>query len=237
MNAFDFTILSALNHFEGQHPLIDRDLVSLSAMDGFLSAGPIIALYCWAWFKNGENSDKNKPVREIIISGMLACVVSLVMARLAVLALPFRIRPIADPTNGLHFPKESFVDWQNWSAFPSDHAIMFFALTTTLFFVSRVLGWIALLDSVFLVLVPRVYLGIHYPTDILAGAAIGIGMALLANQENIKSVVSKSPFQLMEKHPGLFYAGFFMLMYQITNMFWDSVYVASAVMHHVERLL
>ncbi|MGB7768630.1 MAG: phosphatase PAP2 family protein [Verrucomicrobiia bacterium] len=237
MNAFDFSILSFLNRFEDQCPSFDKALLSLSAASAFCKAGLIVALYWWAWFKNGEDHNKNKDVREIIISAMLACVAAVIVIRLAVLAFPFRVRPLADPTNGLHFPQESFINWHNWSSFPSDHAIMFFTLTIPLFFISRVLGWIALLDSVFLVCLPRVFLGIHYPTDVLAGAAIGVGIGLLANQKNIKGVISKRAFQFMEKHPGLFYAGFFLFTCQVANMFSDSVSVGSIIINHLKKLL
>ena len=160
MNAFDFSILSFLNRFAGQYLSFDKALVFL-CNNGFFRGGVIAALCWWAWFKNGEDKDKNKEAREVIISTMLACLVSILFARLVVLAFPFRVRPISDPTNGFHFPAAP-IDWHNWSSFPSDHAIMFFTLTTGLFFISRVLGWIALMDSVFLVCLPRIYLG---PSD------------------------------------------------------------------------
>ncbi len=191
-------------------------------------------MYWWSWFKNGENNNKNKEPRAIVISGMLACVVSLILIRLIALVLPFRVRPLVDPTNGLHFPKDNF-DWVNWSSFPSDHAILLATLTTCLFFISRLCGWIALLDSTLLVLVPRVYLGIHYPTDILAGAAIGVGVALLANQKDIKAVVAKITFQFMDKYPALFYTGFFLFMYQVADWFRGVAYIISLIIRH--RLL
>ncbi|PYI86405.1 MAG: hypothetical protein DME26_09070 [Verrucomicrobia bacterium] len=161
MNAFDFSILSFLNRFAGQYLSFDKALVFL-CNNGFFRGGVIAALCWWAWFKNGEDKDKNKEAREVIISTMLACLVSVLFARLVVLAFPFRVRPISDPTNGFHFPAAP-IDWHNWSSFPSDHAIMFFTLTTGLFFISRVLGWIALMDSVFLVCLPRIYLGVSWP--------------------------------------------------------------------------
>jgi undecaprenyl-diphosphatase len=200
-----------------------------------LKAGLIGALCYWAWFKNGEDKQKNKEAREAIISAMLACLFSIVLARLIVMAFPFRIRPLADPTNGFHFPAES-IDWQNWSSFPSDNAILFFMITTCLFSISRVFGWIALLDTVFLICLPRVYLGIHYPTDILAGAAMGIGIGLLASQKAVNSRVARIPFLWLEKHPGSFYAASFLLMFQVTAIFWDVRYVASGIIKHVAKL-
>src|SRR5207249_5156375 len=97
----------------------------------------------------------NKDARQRIVASIISCSVSIVIARLIAWAFPFRVRPISDPTNGLQFPA-SPVDWENWSSFPSDHAILFFAFTTCLFYTSRALGWIAVFDTVFLVCLPKI---------------------------------------------------------------------------------
>jgi len=235
VNAFDYSIISSLNHFEGHHPSFDGALGSVSRSGNFLKAGVIGALCVWAWFKHGEDNDKNKGARETIISGMLACLFSIIIARLIVLAFPFRVRPIADPTNGFHFPADT-IDWENWSSFPSDNAIFFFVLTTCLFSISRTFGWIALLDTVFLICLPRVYLGIHYPTDILAGAAIGIGIGFIASRKAVKGQVARLPFLWLQKHPSSFYAVAFLFMYQVTAIFWDVRYVVAEVIKHLGRL-
>jgi undecaprenyl-diphosphatase len=87
------------------------------------------------------------------------------------------------------------------------------------------MGWVALLDTVFLICLPRIYLGIHYPTDMLAGALIGVGMGFLANQPAIKSPLAKWAFKWQKKSPGSFYAFSFLFMYQITVSFYEARYV------------
>jgi PAP2 superfamily protein len=237
MNAFDQVILSKLNGFEGRYPSFDRAMVCWCSMNGLLLAGPIVAMFWWAWFKNGENIDQNKTVRETIISAMLASVIALFVIRFVDLLFPFRVRPLADPTNGFHFPKESYVNYENWSSFPSNHAVLLFTLTTCVFSFSRLLGWVALIDSLFLVLLPRVYLGIHYPTDVLAGAAIGVGIGILANQKDVKTFAARCVFPLLKKYPGPFYGGFFLFMYELTNLFVDGANLASVVFHHLGKFL
>lgn len=67
------------------------------------------------------------------------------------------------------------------SAFPSGHAAFFFALGTGIFFVNRRAGW-WFLAAAFLIGLARVFVGVHWPTDILGGALIGIASAFLVRE-------------------------------------------------------
>lgn len=58
-------------------------------------------------------------------------------------------------------------------SFPSNHAINNFAAATFFFLLYKNLKWI-LFTTAFLLSLSRVYLGLHYPSDILAGAVLGI---------------------------------------------------------------
>jgi undecaprenyl-diphosphatase len=60
-----------------------------------------------------------------------------------------------------------------WS-FPSNHALNNFAAATFYYILFPKLKW-ALFIPAILVSLSRVYLGLHYPSDILGGAVIGIG--------------------------------------------------------------
>lgn len=63
-------------------------------------------------------------------------------------------------------------------SFPSDHAVMAGAVAAGLFLVSRRLGLVTAAVAVAMA-AARVYVGAHYPWDVVAGLALGAGVVLL----------------------------------------------------------
>lgn len=87
----------------------------------------------------------------------------------------FRARPFTTGTIALLLENPP-VD----SSFPSGHAIRAFAFSQPLLIHQKWLGIIATLAAV-IVATSRVFVGVHYWTDVLAGAAISIGCAYLVH--------------------------------------------------------
>ncbi len=58
-------------------------------------------------------------------------------------------------------------------SFPSGHAAFYFAIATIVYFYNKKAGIIFFVAS-FLISIARVFSGIHWPSDILAGALVGI---------------------------------------------------------------
>ena len=84
-------------------------------------------------------------------------------------------------------------------SFPSAHAMNWFsgAMLLYLFYPKR---WIWFITFAFLVALSRVYVGVHYPSDIFAGAVIGIGIGagvyFLYHYSNQLVASKKKPLEL-----------------------------------------
>lgn len=66
------------------------------------------------------------------------------------------------------------------SSFPSGHAAFYFALSTIVYFYNKKAGILFLFAS-FLISISRVFVGVHWPSDILVGAIVGIFSGWLIN--------------------------------------------------------
>jgi len=99
---------------------------------------------------------------------------------------------------------------------------MFVALATSMFFIWRPLGIFAAIYAFIFILLPRMYLGLHWPTDIIAGAALGGVIAWVGMQPRVREPVDRIAFWVHDAYPGIFYAGAFLLTYQIATLFLDS---------------
>lgn len=78
------------------------------------------------------------------------------------------------------------------ASMPSGHATFYFALAMIIFFFNKKAGWRFFAAS-FLMGVARIFTGVHWTTDILAGAAIGIFSVLLVKYLISSYSVTKQP--------------------------------------------
>jgi membrane-associated phospholipid phosphatase len=210
---FDRTVCAFMNHAARHWQWLDQASVVISESD-LVKGGVVLALFWAMWFRYPA-------ARERLLAGLGGSLVALFMARVLAYVLPIRQRPLLEPS--MQFvPPLGLADqsnWTNWSSFPSDHAALFFAIVTGIWLANRRAGLFALVYVLIAICLPRLYVGIHYPSDIIAGALIGFGAVSLLSQW--RTVWARPILRVLEKYPGWGYALFFLLTFQIATLFWD----------------
>lgn len=107
---------------------------------------------------------------------MLATMIGSIVAVLLIFPASATIQwapPILDPTLSHLYPSYIYSD-SDPNSFPSRGATLYAAVTAGVFSLDRVRGSLLWLGIVFLVGLPRIYVGGHYPTDIVAGIVLGL---------------------------------------------------------------
>jgi membrane-associated phospholipid phosphatase len=226
MNSFDSVILGFLTQIH-LPPLLDhaiRVITGLYTFKGFL----MIPLLWWIWF---APSARREWQREMMIATAASGLIALAVGRSLAHFLPFRVRPIFNPDLHLHFAAESLRDaaLSGWSSFPSDHAMLWAAIAMGIFFVWRGIGTLALVYTALFICLPRAYLGFHYPTDLLAGAAIGVVIAWIMTRDAVRSRTAAPVLRWTMRYPGPASMFAFLVCFELITQFDDLLRLVHSV--------
>jgi undecaprenyl-diphosphatase len=230
LGLWDGRVVQWTNHFVGQWPTFDL-FVAWLLKAHIARFVPLILAMCWLWF---ERHPRQPERREMLVETLVISLVALFIARALALALPFRERPIAQVDLGLTLPSAVESGLRTWSSFPSDHAVLAFVIAVSLWRISRPICAWALLHAVIFICLPRLYVGFHYATDLIAGALLGTALALLMPLLKMRRVVTTFLLDVEGKRPATLYSVGFFVLFELAEMF-DSVRVVAAQVFKVLR--
>ncbi|MEU6370549.1 phosphatase PAP2 family protein [Streptomyces sp. NPDC046931] len=138
---------------------------------GLLLAMVLLVLWCWWSVRRRGDSDAASSVAALVWAPLAAGLA--VLVNVPIRGFVERPRPFVD-----HQGLDVLVTGKTGYSFVSDHATLTMAAAVALFLANRKFGLIglglALLEGFC-----RVYLGVHYPTDVVGGFALGTAVALL----------------------------------------------------------
>jgi len=162
----DFYLFEQINQFAGKWTCLDNLGIFLAEYSGYFL---ILLLLSFLFLKNKKKY--SIMIFEAFVAGILARLVITNIIR----SICFRPRPFI--THQVNLLLEHSAE----GSFPSGHAAFFFALSTIVYFFNKKAG-IFFFASSFLMGIARVFVGIHYPRDILAGVFVGVFSAWLINK-------------------------------------------------------
>lgn len=159
----DYQIFQSINDLAGRSVFWDSTGIFFASYFQYVLAG---SLFFLPFFAKNFKGQKEK-IKLLFLAFFAA-----LFARYAIASplhhLFIRPRPFVDHVVNQLIPYDAAK-----SSFPSGHACFFFGLSTIIYFWNRPLGIIFYIFS-FIISIARIYAGVHYLVDVLAGALIGI---------------------------------------------------------------
>jgi undecaprenyl-diphosphatase len=211
----DETLFRAINGFCGRNGIFDLFVSIIESPH--LKGLAFTSTFGMFWFQRAKGLARQ---RETLVLLFFAVLISLVLARSLANGLPFRTRPMYTPGIGFREPlfrmDPSLVEW---SSFPSDTAAVLFVMTTGFWLLSRYWGLLWACFSIITAVFARVYFGYHYPSEVAAGALIGIGVMIAANTEVMHARIASPILAMEQRVPRIFYALFFPLLFEVATLF------------------
>ena len=162
---FEFRFLDYLQTF--RNPYLDKIMVSITRL-GDMGAVWIILIIAMMLYKK---------TRRVGMIAAIALGMDLIICNVIMKNLFARIRPY-DINQAIILLVKRPTDF----SFPSGHTAASFSVTFAVWFAGKKNMAVAMFVLAALIAFSRMYLYVHYPTDILGGFTVGLFTGIMANQ-------------------------------------------------------
>lgn len=223
---FDLHVAAALAKFLGKYPLFDH-CVDSALHHHVLGGIPFAAALFYFWVQGGREHQENILRRLItILLGSLAAIALCLLAERMISWLP----PQHQPGLSHLYPSYLLLD-PNTNSFPSDSTALFTSIAIGILSINRIAGAMLLVAVPLIVSLPRMYVGGHYPTDVLAGFAIGLvayWVARIAFEQTLSSRILATGSQQGWRHT-LLETFVFLWILEVAVDFQEGVWIVGAL--------
>jgi undecaprenyl-diphosphatase len=165
--SIEWSVLHTLNNFLYHHDGVEDPLLAYINVSEALFVVTLVLVFLFA------NGEARRAWRRTALAAVLSAGVALAIAKV-LSEIVDRARPFVVEPHGVHLFTAHAAD----PGFPSDHATGAFAVAMAIYLRNRAWGALALVAAAVLA-VGRVAIGVHFPSDVLAGAVLGCAVALV----------------------------------------------------------
>lgn len=220
---FDLPVARFLNSFANRSLTLDRFAY---AFYWYLSLNSALLMsFIWyCWFRSDVPEKRAR-----VLVGTVMALGATVISRICQYTLPTHSRPIYDAALGYVKPSTLETTKLNtWNSFPSDHTTLLAGLTITLWIVRSPLR-VPLIALMALIELSRVYMGAHYPTDLIGATGLALVVIWLTQTPPFIRLGLWAVAQEQQRQ-ALFYGCAFFFCYQMITYFGDLRSFASIVL-------
>lgn len=212
----DVFVLRLVGDLVGRVPQLGGLLGAVLNADLVKTAIPLAALWL-LWLSPSGRIEARLPT---VLCSLVGLVAAIGAGRACQILLPFRPRPLFDPAMAEELPHpELAAQFDGWSAFPSDHGALAGALIAAAFALSRRAGFAMSAWLLLVVCLPRLYFGLHWPSDMVAGLGLGIGVSALVLQLGMPRRVIDLGRAVAARRPAATLAVLFLVSFEIASLF------------------
>ena len=166
---FDLILFNAINGLAGQFKLLDALGIFLAHWLPYV----LVLILLGLAFKNWKMT---------LVALISAGTASLIVKRIILFFIQ-RPRPYMVLSEAHTLISKSASE--SFQAFPSGHALFFFALAMAVYFYHKKWGIVFFIGAALMGLA-RIFVGVHWPSDILAGAILGVATACVIRALYVK---------------------------------------------------
>ena len=163
----DFYFFRQINQFAGRWAFLDNFGIFFAEYSGYVL---LILLFTFLFHRK-----KKKEYKIMIAEALFSAILARFVITNIIRFIYFRPRPF------VNYQVNLLLNHKMEGSFPSGHAAFFFALSFVVYFFEKKAGILFLTISLLMGLA-RIFVGIHYPSDILGGIFVGMISALLLNK-------------------------------------------------------
>lgn len=213
----DSLAFSWLNQWNGYNPQLD--FLIRSAQSRLIRTLPYMVVFWALWFW-WTDPVARRQTRNALVATLVLMVVIIGVTRAFANFAPYSARPIHTPGLDINlYPGQSVRALDGWSSMPSDHASLFIGVAVAFFLIHRGVGLVMFAWAVLFTTLPRVVLGLHWPSDVLVGGLLGAAISLVFLKPVTRLVERSRIVPFFEKREAIGYALLFLVTFEAAQMF------------------